>query len=54
MYQSSIRKHGVDAFIYEVLKEDNDPSNLNDRENFYIEKFNTIWPEGYNHAWLTH
>ena len=45
-FHRSIRKHGIDAFDYEVL-EDN-VENLNERENHYIDMYNTIWPNGYN------
>ncbi len=45
-FHRSLRKHGLDAFVYEVLEEN--VEDLNERENFYIEKFNTIWPDGYN------
>lgn len=45
-FHRSLRKHGIDAFDYEVLEEN--VENLNERENYYIEKFDTIWPNGYN------
>lgn len=45
-FHRSIRKHGMDAFDYEVL-EDN-VENLNERENHYIDMYNTLWPNGYN------
>ncbi len=44
-FHRSIRKHGWDAFDYEVLEETNDLSN---RESFYIEQYNSVWPNGYN------
>lgn len=47
-FHRSIRKYGWDSFIYEVLEEVKDRTLLNERENFYIEKYNTIWPNGYN------
>ena len=47
-FHRSIRKHGWDAFDYEVLEEGIEQKDLNDRESFYIEKYNTIWPDGYN------
>ena len=47
-FHRSLRKHGLDAFMYEVLEEDVEPENLNDRENYYIDQYNTIWPNGYN------
>lgn len=45
-FHRSIRKHGIDAFDYEVLEEN--VENLNERENHYIDMYNTIWPNGYN------
>jgi len=45
-FHRSIRKHGIDAFEYEVL-EDN-VENLNERENHYINMYDTLWPNGYN------
>jgi len=45
-FHRSIRKHGIDAFEYEMLEENVD--NLNDRENHYINIYNTLWPNGYN------
>jgi hypothetical protein len=45
-FHRSIRKHGIDAFVYEVLEEN--VKNLNERENHYINIHDTIWPNGYN------
>ena len=45
-FHRSIRKYGWDAFDYEVL-EDN-VENLNERENHYINTYDTLWPNGYN------
>lgn len=45
-FHRSIRKHGWDNFDYEVL-EDN-VEDLNDRENHYINMYDTLWPNGYN------
>jgi group I intron endonuclease len=45
-FHRSIRKHGIDAFDYEVLEENDE--NLNERENYYINMYNTLWPNGYN------
>ena len=47
-FHRSIRKHGWDAFDYEVLEDDVDQKNLNDRENHFINLFDTLWPNGYN------
>ncbi len=45
-FHRSIRKYGMNAFEYEVL-EDN-VKNLNERENHYINMYDTLWPNGYN------
>lgn len=45
-FHRSIRKHGIDAFDYKILEED--VENLNERENYYIDMYNTLWPNGYN------
>ena len=42
-----MRKYGFDNFSYEILEECAE-SDLLDREIYYIEKFNTISPNGYN------
>lgn len=47
-FHRSLRKHGLDAFIYEVLEENIERSLLNERENFYMDQYNSIWPNGYN------
>jgi group I intron endonuclease len=47
-FHRSIRKHGWKAFDYVVLEENVDRAILNHREDFYMEKYNTIWPNGYN------
>jgi group I intron endonuclease len=47
-FHRSLRKHGLDAFEYKILEEDILPENLNDRENHYIDHYNSIWPTGYN------
>ena len=40
-FHRSIRKHGWEAFIYEVLEEH--VQNLNEREDHYMEKYDSIW-----------
>lgn len=45
-FHRSIRKHGIAAFEYEVLEEN--VENLNERENHYIDMYDTLWPNGYN------
>ena len=43
----AIQKYGVDNFIFEVIEEC-DPSMLDEREQFWILKLNTLRPNGYN------
>lgn len=40
-------KYGLDNFTVEILEEC-DNSKLNELERIYIEKYNTIYPDGYN------
>lgn len=44
----AFRKYGYDNFTYEVLTEANTIDELNKLEIYYIEKFNTVIPNGYN------
>lgn len=45
----AISKYGSSAFSYEVLEQGiTDYDTLNEREEYYINKFNTIVPNGYN------
>ena len=43
----SMRKYGVEAFIMSILCECN-PEELNELEAYYINKFNSVTPNGYN------
>ena len=43
----SMRKYGVDAFVMSVICECK-PEELNELEAFYIRKFNSVTPNGYN------
>ena len=43
----AIRKYGAENFYYEVL-EFCSLENLDDRERYYIAKYNSITPNGYN------
>jgi group I intron endonuclease len=47
-FHRSIRKHGWENFDYEVLEYSVEQKELNDRENHYINMFDTLWPNGYN------
>lgn len=47
VFHRAIRKYGVENFEFEVLEEC-DCKCLNDRERYYIQKYNTLVPNGYN------
>ncbi len=49
IFHNSIHKHGFNNFIWEII-EDNiqDKTILNERETFYILKYDTFMPNGYN------
>ena len=47
-FHRSIRKHGWDNFDYDILESNVDQKNLNERENHYINMYDTLWPNGYN------
>lgn len=44
---SALHKYGVDNFTFEIIEECNE-TQLNEREAFWINKFNSIKPNGYN------
>ena len=44
----SVKKYGQNAFTYEVLEQNVFPELLPDLEVFYIKKFNTVSPHGFN------
>lgn len=43
----AIRKYGIENFVFEILEETT-IENLTDREQYYINKFNSLVPNGYN------
>lgn len=47
-FTSAILKYGWDNFVYEVIEADLSLENANILEEFYIDKFNTLHPNGYN------
>lgn len=47
VFHRAIRKYGVENFEFEVLEECN-CKDLNDKEKYYIEQYNTLVPNGYN------
>lgn len=49
IFYNSIRKHGFDAFQWEVLYQSKDKEHiLGTMENHFIELYNTLAPNGYN------
>jgi len=42
------KKHGWDIFVWEILEICNNQKSLNEREQFYISKYKTIRPNGFN------
>ena len=48
VFHRAIKKYGFENFEYEVLLRTNDIDFLNDKEIEYIEKLQTIVPNGYN------
>lgn len=45
----SLRKNGIEGFYIEVLDTTKSIEELNDKEEFYIDYYNCIFPNGYNH-----
>lgn len=48
----SMRKYGIDNFCFEIIEECM-PDELNSKEIFYMQYYNTITPNGYNVAFGT-
>lgn len=46
--ENAIKKYGTDAFTKEILCYCSSQEELNEKEIFYINEFNCIWPNGYN------
>jgi len=47
--QNSVNKNGHDSFYIEIIEHDiKTLKELNELEKFYIKKFNTLYPDGYN------
>lgn len=47
LLHAAIRKYGIENFTFTILEECN-IEELNEREIFYIQKFNSLMPNGYN------
>lgn len=48
IFHRAIEKHGKENFIWEIIDQTNSKENANTLEKFYIEKYNTYKPNGYN------
>lgn len=49
LFYNSIRKHGFDSFNWEIIYQSKDKLHtLEKMENYFIEQFNTLSPNGYN------
>ncbi len=46
-FHKAIREDGIENFIFEILEECG-KEDLNQKEMYYIEKYNTSFPNGYN------
>ena len=47
-FHNAIRKYGEDSFEISLLEEVEDWSLLDEKEQYYISKYNTYFPNGYN------
>ena len=47
-FERAVKKYGIDAFEVSVVEECNNEKELNEREIYWIEKFNCKYPNGYN------
>lgn len=47
-FHSSLKKHGSDIFEWDVLCECLSRDDLDEKEKYYIQKLNTLAPNGYN------
>ena len=50
-FHSAVRKHGIDAFRFRIIEDNIPESELDKKERFWIQFYNTVAPNGYN---LTH
>ena len=48
IFHKAIRKYGYENFEYTILATTEDSEALNLLEEFFIEKYNTLVPNGYN------
>ena len=50
VFHSAIRKYGIDNFTFEILEECSNRQMANTQENFWINYYNTMTPNGYNNS----
>ena len=49
---TAIRRDGLQHFTYQILETGiNTQQSLDDRENYYIRHYGTLYPNGYNERW---
>ncbi len=46
---NALVKYGIDAFTFEILEVCNSPEELNEREIYWINKLNALYPNGFNY-----
>jgi len=47
-FMSSINKHGIDNFTFELIDSANNLDELNDKEIYWINFYDSVFPNGYN------
>ena len=47
-FDRALSKHGVENFEWEIIYEASDAEELNEKEIYFIQKYNTLKPNGYN------
>jgi group I intron endonuclease len=47
-FLSSINKYGIDNFVFEIIDSVNNVDELNDKEIYWINFYNSVSPNGYN------
>ena len=50
IFHQAIRKYGIDNFKFEILEECIDRNSANKQENYWINKLNSMAPNGYNNS----
>ena len=47
-FLNSLKKYGIDNFLFEIIDSANNLEELNDKEIYWINKLNSLCPNGYN------